>query len=255
MKKLENKVAIVTGAASGMGKAISLLFAAEGSKVVAADLNQENLDLLADEIREKKGDVITVIANVAKEQDIENMVSAAINGYGGLDILVNNAGVMDRFAPVGELDNEMWEKVMSINVDGPFKAMRSALKHFMAKKSGVIINITSLGGLNGARAGAAYTASKHALVGLTKNTGYMYAKEGIRCNAIAPGGVNTNIAQSMDYTKLTPLVKERLIPGFALSPRSGDPSEIAKAALFLASDDSSFVNGEIIVVDGGWNAY
>ncbi len=255
MRKLENKIAIVTGAASGMGRAISLAFAKEGSKVVAADINQEKLDMLADEIRKTGGEVATVIANVAKEQDIENMVHTAVLTYGGLDILVNNAGIMDHFAPVGDLDNDMWEKVMSINLDGPFKAMRSALKHFLPKKNGIIINVTSLGGLNGARAGAAYTASKHGIVGLTKNTGYMYAKEGIRCNAIAPGGVNTNIAQSMDYSTLSPLVKERLMPGMALSPRTGDPSEIAKVALFLASDDSSFINGEVIVVDGGWNAY
>lgn len=255
MRKLENKIAIVTGAASGMGKAISIAFAIEGCKVVATDINQEMLDLLAEEIRGNGGEVTTVIANVAKEQDVEHMIDTAIVTYGDLDILVNNAGIMDHFAPVGDLDNATWERVMSINVDGPFKAMRSAIKHFLPKKSGVIINIASLGGLNGARAGAAYTASKHAVVGLTKNTGFMYAKDGIRCNAIAPGGVKTNITQTMDFSTLSPMIKERLMPGMALSPRSGDPSEIAKVALFLASDDSSFVNGEVVVVDGGWNAF
>ena len=255
MKKLENRVSIITGAGSGMGKAIALLFAAEGSKVVASDINQERLDLLEKEIKESGGTVQTVLANVAKEEDIENMIKVATSSFGTLDILVNNAGIMDHFAPVGEVDNSMWEKVMAVNVDGPFKAMRSALKIFLAKGSGNIINIASLGGLNGARAGAAYTTSKHALIGLTKNTGYMYAKSGIRCNAIAPGAVNTNIGDTIDFSKLTPLVNERIMPGMALNPRTGDPAEIAKVALFLASDDSSFVNGAVLVTDGGWSAY
>jgi len=156
---------------------------------------------------------------------------------------------------VGELDNTMWERVMKINCEGPFKAMRSAVRVFLPKGAGIIINIASIGGINGARAGAAYTASKHALIGLTKNTGYMYAKSGIRCNAIAPGAVSTNIGDSIDYTKITPLVKDRIMPGMVLNPRTGEPTEIARVALFLACDDSSFVNATVITVDGGWEAY
>jgi NAD(P)-dependent dehydrogenase (short-subunit alcohol dehydrogenase family) len=189
------------------------------------------------------------------EEEVEKMISLAVSTYGTLDILVNNAGIMDNFAPVGELDNAMWQKVMAVNVDGPFKAMRSALKIFLPKSSGVIINISSIGGLQGARAGAAYTTSKHALIGLTKNTGYIYATLGIRCNAIAPGAVNTSIRETIDFTKIPPLVNERIMPGMVLNPRSGEPNEIAKAALFLASDDASFVNGTVLTVDGGWIAY
>lgn len=255
MKKLENKVSIITGAGSGMGKAIALLFASEGSKVIATDIDQKRLDALQVEIKKQGGEVTTLISNMAKEEDIENMIKVAVSTYGTLDILINNAGIMDHFAPVAELDNAMWEKVMKINVDGPFKAMRSAIKIFLAKGNGVIVNISSLGGINGARAGAAYTASKHALIGLTKNTGYMYSKSGIRCNAIAPGAVATNIGDTIDFTKITPLVNERIMSGMVLNPRTGEPSEIAKAALFLASDDSSFVNGSVLVVDGGWDAY
>lgn len=255
MKKLENKVSIVTGAGSGMGKAIAILFASEGSKVIATDIDQKRLDELKSEIKEKGGEVTTLISNMAKEEDIENMINVAVSTYGTLDILVNNAGIMDHFAPVAELDNSMWEKVMKINVEGPFKAMRSALKIFLKKSSGVIINISSLGGINGARAGAAYTASKYALIGLTKNTGYIYSKSGIRCNAIAPGAVKTNIGDTIDFTKITPLINERVMSGMVLNPRTGEPVEIAKAALFLACDDSSFVNGAVLVVDGGWDAY
>ena len=255
MRKLENKVSIITGAGSGMSKAIALLFAAEGSKVVGIDIDQNRLDVLKSEIKEKGGEVRTLIANMAIEEDIENMIKVAINHYGTLDILVNNAGVMDHFQPVGEVENSMWEKVMKINLEGPFKAMRSAVKIFLAKGNGNIINICSIGGLKGGVAGAAYTASKHALIGLTKNTGYMYSKSGIRCNAIAPGAVNTNISETIDMNKVTPLVNERIMTGLALNPRTGEPSEIANAALFLASDEASFVNAHVLVVDGGWSAF
>jgi NAD(P)-dependent dehydrogenase (short-subunit alcohol dehydrogenase family) len=255
MKKLENKVAVITGSGSGMGKAIALLFVAEGSKVVATDINQKRLDELKNEIKEKGGEITVLIADMAKEEDIENMIKVAKTTYGTLDILVNNAGIMDHVQPVAEVDNTTWEKVMKVNLDGPFKAMRSALKIFLEKGNGVIINISSIGGLKGGLAGAAYTASKHALNGLTKNTGYMYSKTNIRCNAIAPGAVKTNIGETMDMSKITPLVKERVFDTMQVNPRTGEPSEIAQAALFLACDDSSFMNGHILVVDGGWNAY
>lgn len=255
MNRLENKVAVITGAASGMGRAMALLFAEKGSKIIAADINQARLDTLEKDITANGGTVTTVIADMSKEEDIENMIQAALTHYGKLDILVNNAGIMDNFGPVGEVENSVWEKVMKINVNGPFIAMRAAVKIFLAQGNGVILNISSLGGLNGARAGAAYTASKHAVIGLTKNTGFIYAKSGIRCNAIAPGAVNTNIGETIDNSKMSALAKDRLMPGMVLSPRSGEPSEIAKTALFLVSDDASFINGEIVVVDGGWNAY
>ncbi|HEU0109991.1 MAG TPA: glucose 1-dehydrogenase [Flavisolibacter sp.] len=255
MKKLENKISIVTGAGSGIGKAIAKLFASENSRVIAADINEARLAELEKEISQAGGQITTVVANMAIEEDIEKMIQLAVTNYGSLDILVNNAGIMDHFAPVAEVDNAMWEKVMKINLEGPFKAMRSALKIFLAKGSGVIINIASIGGLKGGVAGAVYTTSKYGLIGLTKNTGYMYSKSGIRCNAIAPGAVQTNIGDTIDMTKITPLIEDRIMAGMVLNPRTGDPSEIAKAALFLASEDASFVNGEVLVVDGGWTAY
>lgn len=255
MKKLENKVAIVTGAGAGMGKAIASLFAVEGCKVVATDINEHRLEALKTEIAASGGEVTAVLANMALEADIENMIQTAVRQYGRLDILVNNAGIMDHFAPVGELDNEMWDKVMKVNVEGPFKAMRSAVRIFLTQGGGVILNIASVGGLQGGRAGAAYTTSKHALIGLTKNTGFMYSKSGIRCNAIAPGAVNTSISDTIDFSKITPLVNDRIMAGMPLNPRTGEPDEIARAALFLVSEDASFVNGQTLTVDGGWTAY
>ena len=255
MYKLENKISIVTGAGAGMGRAIALLFVAEGSKVIATDIDQRRLDDLREEVREKGGELMILLSDMAEEQDIENMIEVAVANYGTLDILVNNAGVMDNFQPVAEVENSMMEKVMKINFDGPFKAMRSAIRIFLAQGSGNIINICSIGGIKGGVAGAAYTASKHALIGLTKNTGYMYSKSGIRCNAIAPGAVNTSISETIDMSKVSPLVNDRIMSGMALMPRAGEPAEIAKVALFLAGDDASFINAHVCVVDGGWSAY
>lgn len=255
MKKLSNKVAVITGAGAGMGKAIAGLFASEGCRVVATDIQQQRLDALKQDVLASGGEITTLLANMAVEADIERMIASATATYGTLDILVNNAGIMDHFQPVGEVDNAMMEKVMKINFEGPFKAMRAAVKIFLEKGKGNIINISSIGGLKGGVAGAAYTASKHALIGLTKNTGYMYSKSGIRCNAIAPGGVNTQISETIDMSKITPLVNDRIMAGIALNPRMGEASEIAQAALFLASDDSSFVNAQVLVADGGWSAY
>lgn len=255
MKKLENKVAVITGAGAGMGKAIAILFASHGCKIVAADINEERLRTVENEVKNAGGSITIIKANMANEDDIDAMIDLAKNTYGTLDFLVNNAGVMDNFQPVGEVDNSTWDRVMKINVDGPYKAMRSALKIFMEQGRGNIINIASIGGLKGGAAGAAYTTSKHALIGLTKNTGHMYAKSGIRCNAIAPGAVATSIGETIDMTKITPMVQDRIMTGLALNPRTGEPDEIANVALFLASNDAGFINGAVLVVDGGWSAY
>lgn len=187
------------------------------------------------------------------EEEVQNLIDTAVHKYSTLDILVNNAGVMDNFVPAGAVTDDLWEKVFQINVTGAMRTIRKVLPIFTEKGAGVIVNIASSGGLLGSRAGAAYTASKHAVVGLTKNVGFQYAQSGIRCNAVAPGSVNTNIGNTL----FTPhsFGMERAMAGMSLSPRSGDPDEIAKVALFLASDDSSFVNGTVITADAGWTAY
>ena len=156
------------------------------------------------------------------------------------------------FVPAGDVTDDLWERVFAINTTGPMRTIRKALPIFTEKGSGVIVNIASAGGLNGSRAGAAYTASKHAVVGLTKNVGFQYATLGVRCNAIAPGAVNTNITSNM---KPHEFGMQKSMAGININPRVGEPAEIAKVALFLASDDSNSVNGTVIVVDAGWTSY
>jgi NAD(P)-dependent dehydrogenase (short-subunit alcohol dehydrogenase family) len=254
MKKLNGKVAIVTGAASGMGREITLKFLAENCRVVATDINETRLDDLKQETRDKGGNLHTLITDISNEKEIQRLVAASILQFGHIDILVNNAGIMDNFEGIGDVSDEQWNRVINVNLHGPFMLMRALIPHFLHHHSGNIINISSIGGIQGARAGAAYTASKFALNGLTKNTGYLYAKSGIRCNAIAPGAIETHISESIDYSKVSKDTNELLISGMKLNPRIGKPAEIAEIALFLASDDSSFINGEIIVADGGWTA-
>lgn len=251
--RLQNKVAIVTGAASGMGKAIAALYAKEGAKVVVADIHLEAAETVAGEIKSGGGEALAVKANVADEADIQNLIDTTVKTYGTVDILVNNAGIMDNFEPAGDIEDDSWNRIFAVNTTSVMRATRKVLPIFLAKQQGVIINVASAGGLFGARAGAAYTASKHAVVGFTKNTGFMYAPQGIRCNAIAPGGVETNIGSTM--THINEFGMGRTQPGLALNPRTGKPEEIAQLALFLGSDEASFINGAVVTADGGWTAY
>lgn len=250
--RLQEKVAVVTGAASGMGKAIAELYAKEGAKVIVADLNLEGAEKVVEGITSNGGVAKAVKVNVAKLEDIENMIDTAVSEYGTLDILVNNAGIMDGFEPVGDITDEKWDLIFDVNTKGVMRATRKALPIFLEKGKGVIVNTASTGGLNGAHAGAAYGASKHAVVGMTKNTGFMYANKGIRCNAIAPGAVETNISSSMNNVNAFGLSRSQLAQ--AVIPRVGSAEEIAKVALFLASDESSFVNGTVVTADAGWTA-
>lgn len=253
--KLQNKVAIVSGASSGMGRAISKLFAREGAIVYAVARSKDKLLALKEECKDYKGEIRIVSADLMDKETVKNLVDNIYEESKKLDILVNNAGIMDDFSPIAEVTDEMYDRVFTLNVKAPLYLMRSATKLFLDNGGGNIINISSLGGLYGARAGAVYTASKHALVGLSKNTAFMYAKDNIRTNAICPGGVDTDISSGEFMKNVNQFGIEKAMSGTAGNPRTGSPDEIANIALFLASDDSSFVNGTTIAADGGWSAY
>ena len=251
--RLQDKVAIVTGAASGMGKAIAEAYAKQGAKVVVSDLNGEGAEAVAAGIKEAGGEAFAIQTNVADSADLDKLFEETVANYGHLDILVNNAGIMDGMEPVGEIDDARWDKIFAVNTTSVMRASRLAVNHFLERGQGVIVNNISVGGLHGARAGAAYAASKHAVVGLTKNTAFMYANKNIRCNGIAPGGVETNIGSSM--TSLSEYGMGRQQLGMAINPRMGKPEEIAQLAVFLGSNEASFVNGQVIAADSGWTAY
>ncbi|SDZ12015.1 NAD(P)-dependent dehydrogenase, short-chain alcohol dehydrogenase family [Proteiniborus ethanoligenes] len=253
--KLKDKVAIVTGASAGMGRDIAYLFAKEGATVYAIARRVERLEELAKSVAGFEGKVIPFGADLMNKEEAEKIIDFAYENSGRLDILVNNAGIMDDFSPIGDVQDDMLEKVFNLNVYAPFYSMRKAIKIFLEAGEGNIINVSSIGGLYGARAGAAYTASKHALIGLTKNTGYMYAKKNIRCNAICPGGVETEIGTGDFMKNVNQEGIGIIMANVGGNPRNGTGMEIATIALFLASEDSSFVNGQCIVADSGWTAF
>ncbi|MDR0915618.1 MAG: SDR family oxidoreductase [Oscillospiraceae bacterium] len=251
--KLQNKTAFVTGASSGMGHAIALKFAAEGATVIAVARRREKLDALVKESAGLAGKIIAKSGDVADVDGITKVLDESFAEFGKIDILVNNAGVMDEMMPAAECSDELWDKVIDTNLRGPFVICRRWLNGQLDNGGGVIINTASIGGLFGSRAGASYTASKFGVIGLTKNIAFMYAQKGIRCNAIAPGSVATEIAVGIKNPSAFGM--ERASAGMGANPRYGEADEIAKVALFLASDDSSFVNGAVITADGGWSAY
>lgn len=252
--RLQNKVAVITGAASGMGLAMATLFAAEGAKIVAGDWNGGRLDTAVAQIKAAGGTIVGAQGNIADQATAEALVDLAVASFGRIDILCNNAGIMDYMQGVGELSNDIWRKVLGVNLDGPMFATRHAVPKMIAQGGGSIINTASTAGISGGAAGAAYTVSKHAIVGLTRNTAWMYANQGVRCNAICPGGTKTNIGESMPPDKLDAAGGARAGAFAALIPAMLEPIDIAYLALFLASDEARYVNGAIIPADAGWKA-
>ncbi len=252
--RLQGKVAIVTGAGSGIGLATATRFAAEGASVVATDRNGERLAAAVAGITASGGQAVAAQGDISDRATAEGLTDLALETWGRLDVLVNNAGVMDYMQGVGEVTDDVWRRVLAINLDGPMFASRRAVRQMLEQGGGAIVNVASTAGISGAAAGAAYTASKHALVGLTRNTAWMYADRGIRCNAICPGGTATNIAESMPTDRLDPVGGARAAAYSALIPAFLEPDDIAALALFLASDESRHINGAIIPADAGWTA-
>jgi NAD(P)-dependent dehydrogenase (short-subunit alcohol dehydrogenase family) len=222
--------------------------------VIAGDVNAGRLEEAVASIRAKGGVITGKAGNIADRAVAEGLVDEAVTRHGRIDILVNNAGIMDYMAGVGALDDDVWRRVLSVNLDGPMFAMRRAVPRMVEQGGGSIVNIASIAGIQGGAAGAAYTTSKHALVGLTLNTAWMYAKQGVRCNAICPGGTRTNIGESMPPDRLDAAGAARAGEYGAIMPAMLEPGDIAGLALFLASDEARYINGAVVPADGGWCA-
>ena len=247
MKQLEGKVAIITGAGSGIGRSAAELFANEGAKVVISDISEAHGNQVVDEIQKKGGEAYFIKADSSKPEDHENLVKQTIEKCGSLDIAVNNAGIGGPLAATGEYPIDGWQKVIGINLSGVFYGLRYQIPAMLAK-GGSIVNIASILGAAGTRFSPAYVAAKHGVVGLTKAAALEYADKNIRVNSVGPGYIKTPLLDSLDEAATKALV------GLHPMGRLGEANEIAALILWLASPQSSFVTGSYYPADGGYLA-
>ena len=240
--RFEGRTAIVTGAGSGIGRAVAVRLAAEGARVVAADVSVPRVDAVVAETG-----AVGVVGDISQPADVERIVAAA---DGAVDVLANVAGIMDGFLPPHEVDDATWERVLAVNLTAPMRLTRAVLPSMLAAGRGAIVNVASEASLRASASGAAYTSSKHGLIGLTRSTAVFYGPSGIRCNAVCPGAVATNIegAPRSDFAMGVLGKHLAAIPGVAT------PEQLAAAICWLASDDAANVNGAVLASDGGWSA-
>jgi NAD(P)-dependent dehydrogenase (short-subunit alcohol dehydrogenase family) len=243
--RFAGKTVIVTGAGSGIGRATASRIAREGGRVIAVDVSQERLDEFASEHAD--ADIVTLVADITDDAKVAEIVGAAGDRIDGL---ANIAGIMDDMTPIGELTDAVWKRVFSVNVDGTMKLMRAVVPTMLSQGIGSIVNTASEAALRGSAAGVAYTASKHAVVGLTKSTAFMYGPGGLRVNAVAPGPTITNI----EATFASPLGAERVRQAMAILPDAAEAEALAASITFLLSDDGVNINGVVLASDGGWSA-
>ena len=244
--RLKNKVAIITGAGSGMGKEEALLFAREGAKVVATDLNKDAVCRVIEQIKEAGGEGIALKHNVARREDWEFVMREVEETYGDVDILVNNAGI-SQTTPYEELADDEWRQIFAINVDSVHYGTQLVIPSMKRKGGGAIVNISSIAGLTGGSGAGAYTASKGAVRLFTKAIAADYGKDGIRCNSVHPGYILTPMSEK--YME-NPQYRKWFLANTPMK-KLGKPEEVARAVLFLASDESSYITGVELPVDGG----
>jgi NAD(P)-dependent dehydrogenase (short-subunit alcohol dehydrogenase family) len=243
--RFDGRTIVVTGAASGIGRATASRIVREGGRVVAVDISAERLEEFAASAPE--GQVVAVAADVTKQDDIDRVVAAA---GGRIDGLANVAGVNDDFSPLAETSDAIWDRVIGINLTGVFKLTRAVLPGMVEAGHGSVVNVASEAGIRGNASGNAYTVSKHGVVGLTRSAAFMYGPQGIRVNAVAPGGVATGIpfpphVSEAGQARLTPFQQQ--IPTIATA------EQLAASITFLLSDDGVNINGAVLPSDGGWS--
>jgi len=246
--RLNGKVAVVTGSARGIGRAITLAFAREGANLVINDVHAEKANDVVKEIESLGGKAVAVVADVSVREEAEKIIDAAIDRFGRIDILVNNAGIT-RDALFLKMTEEDWDKVMAVNLKGVFHCTKAALKHMVERKYGKIITISSMAGVSGNVGQTNYGASKAGVIGFTLCLAREMAKHGININSICPGFIDTELTRAIPEK-----VKSTMIPFLqyrAINHRLGKPEDVATVAVFLASDESSYITGEVIKVTGG----
>jgi NAD(P)-dependent dehydrogenase (short-subunit alcohol dehydrogenase family) len=252
MKKFENKTVFITGGLSGIGKACAMAAAKEGANIAIADMKPSGSNTTIEELKKENAPVIFLECDVSEFEMTGDAIKATVATFGKLDIALNNAGIGGEASKVGKMSEEAWLKVIGVNLNGVFNCMRHELEYMWKQKSGVIVNIASVMGKVGFSTSSHYVAAKHGVIGLTQTAALEYATDGIRINALCPGFIDTPLLTKVGINKDEDS-KQRIINLHPMK-RLGKPEEIAKAFVFLASDESSFISGTAMEIDGGYLA-